>query len=184
MADAKVAKRYARALFNTAQKANVIESVESDLNAIAQLVESHPEFRGFLASPRISRDDKITIAEKLFSDRVTALTMSMLRLMLVKRRETEFAAVREEFVVLRRTEGNVLYANVVSATELDEATRKALVAKLEQKSGKRVEADFKIDTNLIGGVKVALGNYVLDGSVRGTLNRLRDRLKYDLLKQN
>jgi F-type H+-transporting ATPase subunit delta len=184
MADAKVAKRYAQALFNSAVKANVIDSVEADLNAIAGLVESHPQFRGFLASPRISRDDKITIAETLFSDRVTALTMSLLRLMLVKRREAEFAGVREEYVNLRRAQGNVLYASVVSAEPLDDATRQALVNKLEQKSGKRVEADYRVDPNLLGGVKVALGNYVLDGSVRGSFNRLRDRLKYDLLKQN
>jgi len=85
MVDTKVAKRYARALFNAARKGGVIEGVETDLNAIAHLVEVHPEFRGFLESPRISRDDKIAIAEKLFSDRTTALTMSMLRLMLAKR---------------------------------------------------------------------------------------------------
>lgn len=184
MVDAKVAKRYARALFNAARKSNVIESVESDLNAIAHLVESHPEFRGFLESPKIGRDDKIRIAEKLFSDRITALTLNMLRMMLLKGRETEFAEMREQYVVLRRDEGQVLYANVVSAEALPEDAKKALVAKLEKQSGKRVEADFKIDPHLIGGVRVAIGNFVLDGSVRGSLNRLRDRLKYDLLKQN
>lgn len=184
MIDNKVAKRYARAFFNAAQKQGMIESVESDLNAIAHLVDTHPEFRGFLESPRISRDDKIAISEKLFSDRITALTMSMLRLMLNKRRELEFQGVREEFVILRRNEGNVLYASVSSAIELDEGQKKAIVEKLESKSGKKVEADFRVDGSLIGGVKVAIGNYVLDGSVRGTFNRLRDRLRYDVLKQN
>jgi len=92
--------------------------------------------------------------------------------------------VRQQYVILRREEGNVLYAHVTSAEALDEAQKTALVKKLQDKAGKRVEADFAIDTNLIGGVKVAVGNFVLDGSVRGTLNRLRDRLKYDLLKQN
>lgn len=162
----------------------MIEAVESDLNAISHLVDSHPDFRGFLESPRISRDDKISIAEKLFSDRVTALSMGLLRVMLNKRREGEFAGVRREFISLRRDEGNVLYANVTSATELDDSQKKAIVAKLEEKSGKKVEADFRIDPALIGGVKVAVGNFVLDGSVKGTFNRLRDRLKYDLLKQN
>lgn len=184
MVDTKVAKRYARALFNAARKGGMIESVESDLNAIAHLVEAHPEFRGFLASPRISREDKISIAEKLFSDRVTALTMSMLRLMLTKRRENEFGGMRQEYINLRREEGNVLYAHVVSAMELDSGQKAAIVAKLQEKSGKKVEADFRVDPSLIGGVKVALGNHVLDGSVRGSFNRLRDRLKYDVLKQN
>ncbi|MEQ1822807.1 MAG: ATP synthase F1 subunit delta [Fimbriimonadaceae bacterium] len=182
--DSKVAKRYARALFNSAKKGGVMESVESDLNAIVQLSESHDEFRGFLESPQIGRDDKIMIAEKLFSDRITSLTMGMLRLMLLKGRETEFAGMRNEYILLRRVEGNVLHATVTSAQELEPNQRTSIIAKLEEKSGKKVEAEFRIDASLIGGVRVAIGNHVLDGSVRGTMNRLRDRLKYDLLKQN
>ncbi|MEQ1932424.1 MAG: ATP synthase F1 subunit delta [Fimbriimonadaceae bacterium] len=182
--DSKVAKRYARALFNSAKKSGMIESVESDLNAIAQLSETHAEFRGFLESPRIGRDDKIMIAEKLFSDRITSLSMGMLRLMLIKRREMEFAGMRNEYILLRRVEGHVLHATVTSARDLEPNQQTSIVAKLEEKSGKKVEAEFRVDASLIGGVRVAIGNHVLDGSVRGTMNRLRDRLKYDLLKQN
>jgi F-type H+-transporting ATPase subunit delta len=182
--DTRVAKRYARALFNAAENAKVVEAVEADLDAIHGLNVNDAKFRGFFASPRISREDKIRIADKLFSDRVTALTMAMLRLMLNKRRENEFDAIREEFVRLRRERGEVLYAVVTSAVELTAQEREALLAKLASQSGKRVEADFRTDSSLMGGVKVAVGNYVLDGTVRGSLNLLRDRLKYDLLKQN
>lgn len=182
--DVRAAKRYAKALFQAAAKAGMIESVEADLNAIAGLLESHREFRGFLHNPRISRDDKVKIAEKLFSDRVTGLTMNLLRLLLAKRRETEFEGIREEYVRMRRDQGAVLYVQVVSAADLEGAQRDAIVDKIRTQSGKSVEADFRVDPSLLGGVKVAVGNYVLDGSVRGSLNRLRDKLKYDLLKQN
>lgn len=182
--DTRVAKRYARALFNAAENAKVVQPVEADLDAIAGLVKNDPKFRGFLQSPRISRDDKIRIAERLFSDRVTALTMSVLRLMLNKRRENEFEAIREEYVRMRRERGAVLYAVITSAVELTESEKSALIGKLASQSGKSVEPEFHVDASLMGGVKVAVGNYVLDGSVRGSLNLLRDRLKYDLLKQN
>ena len=182
--DARVSKRYAKALFQAASKGNVIDSVETDMNAIANLLETHSEFRGFLRNPRISRDDKTAIAEKLFSDRITSLTMSLLRVLLAKRRENEFEGIREEYVQMRRAQGAVVYVLVTSATELEAAQKDAILAKIASQSGKRVEADFKIDASLIGGVKVAVGDYVLDGSVRGSLNRLRDKLKYDLLKQN
>lgn len=182
--DTRVAKRYARALFNAAEHGKVVEAVEADLDAIHSLSLNDAKFRGFFESPRISREDKIRIADKLFSDRVTALTMAMLRLMLNKRRENEFDAIREEFVRLRRERGEVLYAVITSAVELTAQERDALLAKLASQSGKRVEADFRTDGSLMGGIKVAVGNYVLDGTVRGSLNLLRDRLKYDLLKQN
>lgn len=184
MKDTRVAKRYARALFFAAEKANVIEAVEADLVAISNLSNQDATFRGFLHSPRISRDDKIRIAERLFADRVTALTMSALRLLLNKRREGEFERIREEFVNMRRERGAVLYAIITSAVELTSAEQEALRTKLATQSGKRVESDFRIDPSLMGGVKVAVGDYVLDGTVRGSLNLLRDRLKYDLLKQH
>ncbi len=182
--DTRVAKRYARALFFAAEKANMVEAVEADLDAISNLASQDATFRGFLGSPRISRDDKVRIAEKLFSDRVTALTMAALRLLLNKRRENEFEPIREEFVRMRRERGAVLYAIVTSTVELTPAEQNALTSKLASQSGKKVEADFRIDPTLLGGVKVALGDYVLDGTVRGSLNLLRDRLKYDLLKQH
>ena len=182
--DTRVAKRYARALFFAAEKANVVEAVETDLDAISNLSSQHAMFRGFLQSPRISRDDKIRIAEKLFADRVTALTMSALRLILSKRREGEFEPIREEYIRMRRERGAVLYAIITSAVELTDSEREAIRNKLAAQSGKRVEADYRVDSHLLGGVKVAIGDYVLDGTVRGSLNLLRDRLKYDLLKQH
>jgi len=66
---------------------------------------------------------------------------------------------------------------------LDELQKKALVSKLETILGKKIEADFKIDPQIIGGIRVAYGNYILDGSIRGALSNLRDRLRHDLLKQ-
>jgi F-type H+-transporting ATPase subunit delta len=114
---------------------------------------------------------------------VTALTLRVMRLMLDKRRETEIPGLRAEFARLRRERGQVLYAQVTSSVELTDAQKSNLVSKLEAKSGKRVEAEYRLDSSLMGGIKVALGNYVLDGSIKGSLGRLRDTLRRDLLKQ-
>ena len=157
MADTKVARRYASALFTTAQKNDVVKSVEDDLTAISKLLENDPKFKDFILSPQVGRDEKIKIAEKLFSDRVTALTMQALRLMLIKRREYEIPNIRNEFVALRREHGSVSYVVITSAEALEPDQKDALVAKLAQQTGKTVEADFRIDPRLIGGVKVQLG---------------------------
>jgi F-type H+-transporting ATPase subunit delta len=182
--DTKVARRYANALFTTAQKNDVVKSVEDDLSAIAKLIENDQRFKDFLLSPEVGRDEKIKIAETLFSDRVTALTMQALRLMLVKRREAEISNVRNEFVALRREHGSVAYVVVNSAEAMEEDQRNSLIAKLGGSLGKSVEAEFHIDPRLIGGVKVQIGDYVLDGTVRGSLRRLEEKLRRDVLMQN
>lgn len=182
--DTRVAKRYAKALYRAASKLEIVQSVEDDLTAIKNLVANAADFRGFLYSPQFGREDKIRIAERLFSDRITSLSMSALRLMIEKRRENELEGVLEEFVKLRREYGNVLFATVTTAMPMEEDLRQRLKTRLETVSGKAVEIEYKVDPNLMGGIRVAYGNFVLDGSMRGGLNRLRNQLRYDLLKQN
>jgi len=184
MANHQVARRYAEALFATALKYEVVKSVESDLNSIVGLLENDEQFREFVTAPYTGREEKIAIVEKLFSDRVTALTMQVLRLMLVKRREDEITGMRDEFVTLRREHEGVIFATVTSAFEIDAKQKTALLAKLEKTIGKTIEAEFKLEPQLIGGIRVAYGNYVLDGSIRGALSNLRDKLRHDLLKQS
>ena len=72
---------------------------------------------------------------------------------------------------------------VTSSEGLDDKQQSALITKIEKTTGKRVEAEFAVEPSLIGGIKVAYENFVLDGTLRGGLARLRDTLKHDLLKQ-
>jgi F-type H+-transporting ATPase subunit delta len=183
MADIRAARRYASALFDTALKHNVVKNVESDLDAIGAFMESDDRFRKVMLSPEFGRDNKISLCEKLFADRTTALTMQALRLIVHKRREEEILAIRDEYAVLRRQQEGVAFAKVTSSEELSKDQREEIVARLRLATGKKVEATFDIDPSLIGGIRAAIGNIVLDGSLRGGLNTLRNRLYHDLLKQ-
>jgi F-type H+-transporting ATPase subunit delta len=183
VAEDLVSRRYAQALFMTAQKYDVVKSVEADLNSIVGLLQNDEQFHEFVIAPYHGREEKIEIVVKLFSDRVTALTMQVLRVMLEKRREHEIEGVRDEYVNLRREQEGVIFATVTSTETIDATQQKALLAKLERTLGKKIEAEFKIEPQLIGGIRVAYGNYVLDGSIRGALSNLREKLRHDLLKQ-
>lgn len=181
--DTRVARRYAEALYSVAKESNVIQSVEDDLNGVVSLMETDGKFRMLIHSPTFDRDFKLQVLEKAFADRVTALTMQVLRILVQKRREGEVVALRDEYVRIRREHGNTFFAHIVSAEALTDDQKKRLIDRLAKQSGKSVEATFEVDKALIGGVRVSYENYVIDGSVRGGLNRLRESLKRDLLKQ-
>ena len=183
MEDTRVARRYATALFQTAQRYDVVQAVEEDLGAFERLVENDSQFRHFFIAPYTSRQQKIEIVDKIFNDRITALTLQLIKVMLEKGRERELRSVLSEFQRLRREHADIVHVTVTSAAELDATQRKQLINRLELKLGKKLEADFDIDHRLIGGVKVAYGSYVLDGTVRGALSRLQDTLRHDVLKQ-
>ncbi|MCH7704862.1 MAG: ATP synthase F1 subunit delta [Planctomycetes bacterium] len=130
-----------------------------------------------------TREDKLALMEKLFSDHVTPLTMHAFRLLLKRRRENLIDHVRMEYAELRRKHENLTYALVESCVKLGEHHRSAIIDKVSKASGKRVEAEFIVSSDIIGGVRVTYDNFVLDGTARGYLNRMKNRLLYDLLKQ-
>jgi F-type H+-transporting ATPase subunit delta len=153
--DIRVAKRYALALFETAVEAKIVGAVEDDLGGIVSLLVNNPQFRRVLLSPEVSRDEKMSLVDKLFSDRITALSMQALRLMLEKGREQEIEWVQRDFVRLRREHENKLFVVVTTSELLDDDQRSRMIAKLESITGKQIEAEYRIDPHLIGGVRVA-----------------------------
>lgn len=183
MQDARIGRRYAQALFNAAKAHKMVAAVEDDMAGIASLIHNDPKFKHFLVAPFNNAEEKKTVMQNVLGDRVTALTMQVLRVMLDKGREGEFESVAAEFSTLRRTAADIEFATVTSAYTLDPDQKDAIVAGLEKRLKKTVEAKFSVDPRVIGGVRVAYGSFVLDGSARGHLNRLRERLHHDVLKQ-
>jgi len=181
--DARIGRRYAQALFNAAKAHKMVAAVEDDMSGIATLVRDDAKFRHFLIAPFNNADEKKQVLQNVLGDRVTALTMQVLRVMLDKGREAEFESVAHEFSNLRRTAADIEFATVTTAYTLDPEQKDRIVAALEKRLGKTVEARFAVDSRVLGGVRVGYGNFVLDGSARGHLNRLRERLHHDVLKQ-
>jgi F-type H+-transporting ATPase subunit delta len=180
--DSRVAKRYARALFGSALKLGEVARVDEDLTALTDAMARDKRLSRLMVSPNVGRDEKLGILDRVFGATMAPLSRQFLRLALEKRRESEIRLVHLHYKELRREHENVLHATVTSALPMSQTERSALITKLVGETGRRVEADFDVDDQLIGGVKVAYGDYVLDGSVRGALDRMREVLVYDVLK--
>lgn len=176
--ESRVAVRYARALFDAAKKAGAIHDVEADLRSLLGAMNDRPPLRRFLASPVTDRSRKLYVLRELFGERAHPLTLSALGLMVRKGREAEIALMTERFTDLRRQHDNVLYVRVTSRGELPDDYRTRLLTKLSAITGKSVEPEFVSDPSMIGGIKVAYDNYVLDGTVRGRFARLREALRH------
>jgi F-type H+-transporting ATPase subunit delta len=183
MAADRVSRRYASAIFEAAKSAGVVSSVESDLTTIDHALHSNADFRSFILSPSRGREEKLALIDKVFSDKVTALTSRLIKLMLEKRREDELLSIKAEFASIRQQDEGIVHLNVASAIELTKDERKQIIDKVGAKLGRKVEAEFSVDASLVGGVRVAYDDFVIDGSVRGSFARLRETLRYDALKQ-
>jgi F-type H+-transporting ATPase subunit delta len=96
----------------------------------------------------------------------------LLKVMAENKRLSALSEVHRRFESLRYESEGVLDAEITSAFPLSEAEVSALLSSLSTKFGKRVQASTHVDQALIGGVKVAVGDWVVDGSVRARLDQM------------
>jgi len=177
MAELAVVRRYAQALFDTAHRAGVVDQIESDLKAVDQVLRATPRFPRVLRAPTISIDQKKTLVQQVFGDRVSPLAARFLSLVVERRREAILSDVSSEFSRLANEQRNILAVQVTAATPLTDQERDALAAALTRRTGKTVTLELNIDPQIMGGLLLRMGDTVIDGSVRNRLNQLRERLQ-------
>ncbi|MCG9895268.1 MAG: ATP synthase F1 subunit delta [Fimbriimonadaceae bacterium] len=183
MVDTRAAKRYARALFSASAKEGVVARVDDDLKSFVAALNGNASFKEFFTSPIQAAGDKTALIQKVFGAEMHPLALGLVRLAVEKGRDADLTFIQLEFSELRRQSEKIVKAVVESAQELADDQRGAIVSRVAEVTGRTVEAEFRLNPDLIGGVKVYYDDYVLDGTVRGHLDRLRERFYRDALKQ-
>jgi len=172
-----IAHRYARALADVVIERGTAEAVKVELAAFAHMVGESTDLRNFLANPSVARSQKQAVVEKLIERLKGSKTLRNLLLVLVdNRRAMLLSEISEAFEAELRARLGVAKAEVTSARDLSGEERTELVRTLERLTGKRVEASYSLNPELIAGAQVRIGSTVYDGSVREQLNRMRSRL--------
>lgn len=175
-----LARRYAGALFETARQSDVIDvidKVESDLGMIGYSLQTMPRLVEALNHPLIPRERKKAIVSDIFKDKVQAVTLRFLELVIDKRREEILPEIEPEYVRLANDWRGIISVAVISAVPLTGDEIAALKAKLDEFTGKRTDLDLQGDPGLIGGLTVRIGDTVMDGSVRGYLASLKEKMR-------
>lgn len=171
-----VAKRYATALFELTKEQNQLEQVEIELRAIKKAMKENPELISLLKSPKFSAEKKKGIINEIFSS-ATTLVVNTIMLLSDRHRVNEITDVVDEYIELANVNRGIAEATVYSTRPLTANESAAISSAFAQKVG-RVSLNIEniIDTNLLGGVKVRIGNKIFDGSLRGKLDRLERNL--------
>ena len=176
MANETLARRYATAVFSLAKEANAIEATGRELSMIANTIDSDPATADFFVSPVVARNDKERALTAAFQGKVGTIALHTLLLLVRKRREALLDELVAEYRKLELEARGVEPLTLTTARELSEAEVRSTVEQLERVYGKKFEAVVRHDPNLIGGVRVAMGDRVIDGSVAGRLEELTRKL--------
>jgi F-type H+-transporting ATPase subunit delta len=169
-----VARPYAEAAFKLADGAGALAKWSEMIAGLAT-VSQDPRVRAAVGDPNLS-DAKVA---GLF---ISILSLSgegenFVRVLAEAGRLGLLPEIKTQFEALRNTREGVVEAEVISAFELSAAQLADVVQRLEKKTGRKVRAKVQLDKELIGGIKVVLGDKVIDGSARAQLSALETALK-------
>ncbi|HOJ21563.1 MAG TPA: ATP synthase F1 subunit delta [Armatimonadota bacterium] len=181
IASQTVARRYAEALFVAARGEDQVNAIERDLASLSALVERTPQFLEALHNPLLPVERKQAIIHRLLGEEVQPITLRMLNLLVEKRRSEVLPYLYSLYTEMANDYRGVAQASVVSAMPLTPEEEEALVSRLAAMTGKRIELRTEVRPELIGGLRVTVGDTVIDGTVVGYLRQLRGRLKEALL---
>jgi F-type H+-transporting ATPase subunit delta len=175
--DRQVASRYAEALFPLAWERKESDRVEADLKAVVRLLADLPDFSRMLEHPEVSREHKFNLLDKTIGNNVLPTTMSFLKLLVKRRRSGLIGLVEEEYERFAYEARGIEKVEVTASVALTPEQNRRLEQALVRMTGKKVEIKSRVDARLLAGVKVQIGDRVIDGSAAGRLEALRSILK-------
>lgn len=175
-----VVQRYAAALADVAAERKIGDVVRRDLDAFAETFSSVADLRNALESPALNAEVKRRVIEDLaVAMKLDSAVRNFIFLLVDHRRTELLPEIQQAFREELNARLGIVEAEVTSARELSAGEKKELTSVLEQRTGKKIEAQFQEDSALLGGAIVRLGSTIYDGSVRDQLNRLREQLEME-----
>jgi F-type H+-transporting ATPase subunit delta len=170
-----IARPYADAAFGIARDARAL-GAWSEMLRLAHAMAMDPAVGRTLGNPKLNSAEKSTLFLSIAGDRFTADMRNFVRVLIDAHRIELLPEIVTLFDALRNDAEGVAKATIESAQPLSEAQVAELTGAMSRRLGKRVEATAIVDPTLIGGARIAVGDTVIDGSVRGKLAHMRQSL--------
>ncbi|MGG3449016.1 F0F1 ATP synthase subunit delta [Domibacillus aminovorans] len=180
MSNSGAAKRYATALYELADEQGKTAEIEQELGVVKQVLNENPDLFAVLESPKLSVKNKQVLIQSAFA-KASAPVVNTLTLLVQRHRTNELTVVCDEYLQLANEKSGTAEAIVFSVRSLSPAEETAISSVFARKVGKQtLRIKNVVDPDLLGGLKVRIGNRIYDDSLRGKLNRIEKKLTTNL----
>ncbi|MCJ0741294.1 ATP synthase F1 subunit delta [Pedobacter montanisoli] len=170
----KAAARYAKSLIDLSKEQNALEEVKNDMVFFEHVVDENSELEAILKNPIVPLDKKQGIVSGIMKDKVHTLTQTFFNLVITKGRSELLFAISKQFIAQYNALNGIVTAEVTSANTLTEANKEEITALVKKElNAKQVVIKEKVNTNLIGGFILKVGDRQFDASIASSLNKLK-----------
>jgi ATP synthase F1 delta subunit len=173
----EIAQVYARALFEVASERDVLDTVKEQLAQFVAALSADHNLAVFFYSPYFSVLEKKDGLVRTVEGADETL-MNFLETLIERHRMPEIFRIQSQYEELWDAEMKLLPVEVTSAVALDEATIRSIGDRISQQTGNKIELTTVVDPNVLGGIVLRVGNFILDASLQSRLNDLRKELAH------
>jgi len=166
-----IARPYAVAAFKLAKEQKALAKW-SEMLGFATAIVSDAQMKAFVQDPNVVSSDLEATFLKVCGDKLNTNGQNLIKTLVEYGRLSILPAVTSAFEELKAQDEGTLDAQIIAAAKPSAAEIKDLVKKLEAKFGKKIEATVSVDEEIIGGIKIIVGDTVIDASVKGQLQNL------------
>ena len=170
-----IARPYAQAIFELARDAGNFEHWSENLKNLSDIVNL-PDMQAVLSDPRIARNQVLDIVLKIGESEFDELTQNFVRVLSHYRRLPSVPQIAQQYETLRAAEQGIIDAELETAYEIDDNQLSQLIDAMQNKLGRKVRLTRKLNADLIGGVVIRAGDWVIDDSIRARLDKLSSTL--------
>lgn len=170
-------KRYAIALYEVAKEKNKVDEYLKDFEEVVNLLKNNEDCKMLIDHPEISTKQKRDIFKKLFEDKIDEGLLTFL-LVLIDRGRIKFAEEKlNELKKVHLERNNIIQVEIRTVISLEEDEKKSLTDKLQHKYNKEIILQEKLDSDIIGGIYLKVGNDIIDYTLKSKLYNLREYIK-------
>jgi F-type H+-transporting ATPase subunit delta len=171
----EIAQVYARALFEVAQERDSLDIIREQLGQFADALAENRQLSVFFFSPYFSSGEKKDGVQRILEGADPAF-QNFLEALVERHRMPAIYRIRQHYEEMWDEENKLLPVTVTSAVELDEATVRHIGDRVGEQTGLKVELSSRVDPEILGGIVLRVGNFILDASIRNRLDQLRKQV--------
>tara|TARA_B100001173_G_C15715719_1_gene432197 strand:- start:3 stop:560 length:558 start_codon:yes stop_codon:yes gene_type:complete len=172
--------RYSRALFEVANETKELDKIENDVRNFQLLFDSSSEIKNFILNPTQSKNTQNNVINLLSVKLGFSKNLKNFFLLLIEKRRIFFVKkISESFLKLCSKKRGEIKASLISSKELSSVELDEISKDLSSSMRSKIKFDYKVDKELIGGLKLQLGSFMIDTSIKNKLKKYKQAMLED-----
>ena len=172
----RIITKYAQGLYKVALKEENVTQFSVRLHSIMNILKSVPELNQLFITRRVQIEDKMVMLKNILGDKISGIEMDLIVLLIENGHMLLYGEILKRFDYLLDKKSEITQVQITSSTRLPDDEVQKISLTIENKIQKKLNVKMDTDTSLMGGIKLRVGNTLIDGSVSNRLQKMRDTL--------